>query len=79
MDAVVAIDRTSFPKKCAALADLCTIISCPIVDIEATSPRVFLQKCEDLAEEYQLVIPCTRNMFVRDHLLQRGVNLIITV
>jgi len=79
VDAVVAIDRASFPKKCAALADLTTIINCPIVEVEATSPRVFLQKCEDLAEEYQLVIPCTRNMFVRDHLLQRGVNLIITV
>lgn len=79
MDAVVAVDRESFPRKCPALDDLCTIINCPAINIVATSPTVFLKKCEELAEKYQLVIPCTRNMFVRDYLLQRGVNLIITV
>lgn len=77
--AVVAVDRESFPKKCDALSDLATIISCPIVEVHADSPRVFLQKCEDLTDEYQLVIPCTRNMFVRDHLLNQGVHLILTV
>lgn len=79
MEAVVAIDKASFPKKCPALDDLCTIINCTILEVNASSPRVFLNKCEELTEEYQLVIPCTRNMFVRDYLLQRGVNLIITV
>ena len=78
-DVVVAIDVNSFPVKCDALNTLRDIISCNIVDIRADSPRGYLKRCEELAESYSLVIPCTRNMFIRDHLLNNGVNLILTV
>ncbi len=78
-DVVVAIDTKSYPVRCDALDTLRSILNCPTVDISADSPRVYLKRCEELAESYSLVIPCTRNMFVRDHLLNNGVNLILTV
>lgn len=78
-DVVVAVDRNSYPVKCGALSTLCSILNCNIYEIKTDSPRTFLNKCEELAESYSLVIPCTRNMFVRDHLLNNGVDLILTV
>ena len=63
-DVVVAIDTKSFPVKCPALDTLRSILSVSFVDIKCDSP---------------LVIPCTRNMFVRDHLINNGVDLILTV
>ena len=78
-DVVVAIDVKSFPVKCPALDTLRSILSVSFVDIKCDSPRVYLNKCEELAEEYSLVIPCTRNMFIRDHLINNGVDLILTV
>lgn len=78
-DVVVAVDIKSFPVKCNALVTLSSIISCNTVDIRASSPRDYLKRCEELAESYSLVIPCTRNMFIRDHLLNNGVDLILTV
>ena len=78
-DVIVAIDRKSFPVRCSALDTLRSILSVTFVDIKCDSPRVYLSKCEELAEEYSLVIPCTRNMFIRDHLINNGVDLILTV
>jgi len=78
-DVVVAIDVDSYPVKCPALDTLRSILNCNTVDISAGSPRAYLTRCEELTEEYSLVIPCTRNMFIRDHLLNNGVNLILTV
>ncbi len=77
--AVIAVDVKSFPVKCAALDTLRTIINCPVVDIKTVSPRTYLNRCEELTEQYSLVIPCTRNMFVRDYLLTNGVDLILTI
>ena len=78
-DVVVAVDVKSFPVKCDALDTLRSIISCNTVDIRTDSPRSYRKRWEELAESYSLVIPCTRNMFIRDHLLNNGVNLILTV
>lgn len=78
-DFVIAIDSKSFPKYCEALSVLEQIVDCNVVRIESTSPTKYLEQCEELAEKYSLVIPCTRNMFIRDHLRINGVDLIITV
>lgn len=78
-EVVIAIDVDSYPVKCPALDTLRSIVNCNTVDISSSSPRSYLARCEELAEEYSLVIPCTRNMFIRDHLLNNGVNLILTV
>lgn len=78
-DVIVAIDIKSFPVKCPALDTLRSILSVSFIDIKCDSPRVYLNKCEELAEKYSLVIPCTRNMFIRDHLINNGVDLILTV
>lgn len=78
-DVVVAIDIESYPVRCDALDTLRSILACSTVDIRTDSPRTYLKRCEELAESYSLVVPCTRNMFVRDHLLNNGVNLILTV
>ena len=78
-DVVVAVDVKSFPVKCDALDTLRSIISCSTIDIRTDSPRDYLKRCVDLGGWCSLVIPCTRNMFIRDHLLNNGVNLILTV
>jgi hypothetical protein len=78
-DVVVAIDLKSFPKKCDALDTIRSILRCSFVDIDTISPRAYLKRCEELTEHYSLVIPCTRNMFIRDYLLSNNVDLILTV
>ena len=44
-------------------------------DVE--SPTLFFKQALVRAEDHELVIPVTRNMFVRDRLRQEGVNLIV--
>lgn len=45
--------------------------------LDTDSPTWFFNKALELAEEYELVVPVTRNLFVRDRLRMEGVNLVI--
>lgn len=72
------VDMTSFPKKCAELFDFCNIVNDkhPVIYTEKT-PTAFFKEAMDLTEKFDLVIPVTRNMFIRDRLRREGVNLIV--
>lgn len=45
--------------------------------LDTDSPTWFFKKALELAEEYELVIPVTRNLFVRDRLRMEGVKLVV--
>lgn len=74
------VDSSSFPVKCAELSDLCNLLNekWAVVYTKKT-PTAFFKEALDLTEKFELVIPITRNMFVRDKLRQEGVSLILCV
>lgn len=77
---LVLVNRDSFPVNCAELDDLMDIMDEAGHDIEVSdveSPTAFFKEAMAATERYELVIPVTRNLFVRDRLRQEGVNLII--
>lgn len=79
-DVCILVDRHSFPKKCGELDDLLTILDVSPGDIlyfDVDSPTAFFKKALELADEYELVVPVTRNLFVRDRLRQEGVTLVV--
>lgn len=73
------VDRKSFPIKCAELDDFLSLIrdDCKIEMLQIDSPTTFFRESLKKAEKYDLVIPVTRNLFVRDRLRMEGVNLIV--
>lgn len=76
-DVCIMVDRHSFPKKCGELDDFLTLTKGTILTVDIDSPTYFFKKALELADEYELVVPVTRNLFVRDRLRQEGVNLVI--
>ena len=76
-DVCFFVDRHSFPKKCGELEDFLTLVDGTVFNFDVDSPTAFFRKALELADEYELVVPVTRNMFVRDRLRMEGVNLVI--
>lgn len=82
MDEVVfLVDRNSFPVKCPELYDLLSLFDSEIhiVEEETDNPTVFFNKAMDMTKEYSLVVPITRNFYMRDKLKQEGVSLIVSI
>lgn len=78
-DVLFFVNRDSFPVNCPELDDFLYLVE-ENYDIEVTdveSPTQFFKQALSRAENHELVIPVTRNMFVRDRLRQEGVNLIV--
>lgn len=71
------VDNRSFPKKCPELEDFLSLVSGDIMKLDTDNPTWFFKKALELAEEYELVIPVTRNLFVRDRLRMEGVKLVV--
>lgn len=74
------VDSDSFPVRCPELQDLCNLLNekWGVIYTKKT-PTAFFKEALELAEKYELVIPITRNMFVRDKLRMEGVSLILCV
>lgn len=79
LDILFFVNRDSFPVNCPELDDFLTLVEkdyeIELSDVE--SPTTFFNQALTRADAFELVIPVTRNMFVRDRLRQEGVNLII--
>lgn len=71
------VDRDSFPVKCGELSDFYQLINGDVIEEKDTSPTAFFNKALSYVDYYELVVPVTRNMFIRDRLLQEGVSLVI--
>lgn len=72
------VDMTSFPKKCAELFDFCNIVNDKhSVIYTEKPPTAFFKEAMELTEKFELVIPVTRNMFIRDKLRREGVTLVV--
>lgn len=79
-DVVFLVDRNSFPVHCDELDDFIGLMSGASYDVElyeSDSPTLVLNRCLEACSDYDLVVPVTRNFFVRDRLRQEGVNFII--
>ena len=76
-DVCFFVDRHSFPKKCGELDDFLSLVPGTVFELDSESPTTYFKKALELADEYELVIPVTRNMFVRDRLRMEGVNLVV--
>lgn len=78
-DVLFFVNRDSFPVNCPELDDFITLVhddyEVELTDVE--SPTLYFKQALARAEDHELVIPVTRNMFVRDRLRQEGVNLIV--
>lgn len=78
-DVLFFVNRDSFPVNCPELDDFLHLVE-EDYDIEVTdveSPTTFFKQALTRVDNYGLVVPVTRNMFVRDRLRQEGVNLIV--
>lgn len=73
------VDRHSFPKICGELDDLLSLVDGDIKETSTENPTVFFRTALSEAENYELVVPITRNLFVRDRLRMEGVNLVICI
>lgn len=74
---VFFVDRKSFPVKCPELDDFETLMRGNILELNTESPTEFFRRAISLVDDYELVVPVTRNMFVRDRLRQEGVSLVV--
>lgn len=78
-DVLFFINRDSFPVNCPELDDFITLVQddyeIEVTDIE--SPTQFFKQALTRANDHELIIPVTRNMFIRDRLRMEGVNLIV--
>ena len=79
---LLLIDRKSFPLHCGELSDLEDILDREMVEISdynTESPTEYYNRAIALTSDYELVVPVTRNLFVRDRLRQEGVNFVICI
>lgn len=78
-DVLFFVNRDSFPVNCPELDDFLFLVErendIEISDVE--SPTQFFKQALSRADNYPLVVPVTRNMFVRDKLRREGVNLVV--
>lgn len=77
LDVCFLVDRHSFPKKCGELSDFQQVVEGVWLEHNTESPTEFFRKALEIAKEYELVVPVTRNLFIRDRLRQEGVNLCV--
>lgn len=77
MDVLFLVDRHSFPKKCGELVDFLSLVKGEVMELDEESPTYFFRKAMELTDKYELIVPVTRNLFIRDRLRQEGVNLIV--
>ena len=78
-DVLFFINRKSFPVKCPELDDFITLMS-DYFNIESSdeeAPTTFFRQALARANDHELIIPVTRNAFVRDKLRMEGVNFVI--
>lgn len=73
------VNRDSFPVNCPELEDFISLVQEDYeVELSDTeSPTTFFKQALTRADSYELVIPVTRNMFVRDKLRIEGVHLVV--
>ena len=74
------VNRDSFPVKCPELDDFLTLVISKENEVEnyyEESPTLFFKTALSRTEDYELVVPVTRNMYVRDRLRLEGVNLVV--
>lgn len=79
---LLLIDRKSFPIHCGELADLEAILDKEMVEVDnynTESPTEYFNRAIALTSDYELVVPVTRNLFVRDRLRQEGVNFVVCI
>lgn len=78
-DILFFVDRKSFPVNCAELEDFLYLVDkdYEVELFDEESPTLFFKQAVSRAENRELVIPVTRNMFVRDKLRMEGVNLVV--
>ena len=74
------VDKKSFPKNCPELHDLMSLLpEDSIISVLTDSPTTFFKRALELTEDFELVVPVTRNLFIRDRLRQEGVTLVICI
>lgn len=75
---VFLVDTTSFPVRCPELQDFLSLVA-EAGDLEMVrlTPTAYFKKALEFTEDYELVVPVTRNLFIRDKLRMEGVNLIV--
>ena len=79
-DVLLLIDRHSFPVKCSELEDLKMLMSdYEQFELDVEDPTTFFNQALLFAEDHELVVPVTRNFYVRDKLVMEGVNLILCI
>ena len=78
-DVLFLVDRNSFPKNCPELEDIMSLVNGNKFEINTDSPTVYFNEAIKQAENYELVVPVTRNLYVRDRLRQEGVTTIICI
>lgn len=76
-DVLLLIDRKSFPVKCPELDDLEFLFTGVVLEFSTDNPTQFFNKALEMTGDYNLVVPVTRNFYVRDKLKMEGVSLII--
>lgn len=73
------VDSHSFPKSCPELQDLLQLLNGSVTSFDTESPTAFFRKAMELTESWELIVPITRNFYIRDRLRQEGVGLVICI
>ena len=77
-DTLFLIDRHSFPLHCGELEDFLSLVEeHNILEVDTESPTSFFNQAVGLVDQYELIVPVTRNLFIRDRLRQEGVSLVV--
>lgn len=80
-DILFLVDKSSFPQNCWELDDFLDVLEeyyyIEFIDID--NPTAFYKYAlkEAQSGKYELVIPVTRNFYVRDKLRMEGVGLVV--
>lgn len=78
-DVLMLVDRHSFPVNCPELEDVLSLMNAQRFDLDTESPTTFFNQALKFAEQFELVVPVTRNMYVRDRLRQEGVITVVCI
>lgn len=78
------VDKSSFPQHCGELDDFLDLVE-PHYSVEffdTDNPTLFFNKALSIFQEderVELVVPVTRNFYVRDKLRMEGVGLVVSI
>lgn len=79
-DVLFFIDRASFPVTCPELEDFKMLTEgYSHFELNTDDPTTVFREALKASEKYELVVPVTRNFYVRDRLKMEGVSLIISL